>query len=128
MKFLLSPLVVVTLALQAAGSLGGAVLCPMLGERRADCCCPDEDNATPEAVLHASCCDVLSGVAPASVPQERGRGLEKVPARPNVAHDVALPSPSLTAATPGPDFLVAVRGSGPPGQAPVYLSLRQLLL
>jgi hypothetical protein len=128
MKVLLSPFLVVTLALQAAGSLGGAVLCPMLGERRADCCCPDKDNATPDAVLHASCCDVLSGVAPASVAQERGPGMEKVPARSSLAQDVALPSQSLAAATPGPDFLVAVRGSGPPGPAPVYLSLRQLLL
>ncbi len=128
MKVLLSPLLVVTLALQATGSLGGAVLCPMLGERRANCCCPDADNTTPEAVLRASCCDVLSGVAPASVAQERGRGLEKFPARSSVAQDVALPGPSLSAATPGPDVLVAVRGSGPPGQAPVYLSLRQLLL
>jgi hypothetical protein len=130
MRFVLPPLLVAALALQAAGSFGGALFCRTLGERLSECCCPDDEvrPSGPE-LSSAGCCDVLRGTAPESVAQERVPAMGKAPARSTVPVDVALPGPSLgggLAVRAG--FSPAMGASGPPGQAPVFLSLKQLLI
>jgi hypothetical protein len=128
MRSLLSPLLVVALALQAVGSFGGAFFCRTLGERLSECCCPDDEaRPTGPELLSAGCCDVLRGVAPESVAQERAQAV-KVPARSTVPVEVALPGPSLVGVAVRAGFPPGIGASGPPGQAPVFLSLKQLLL
>src|SRR5271154_1652435 len=67
-KSFFASLLVVTLAMEAAGTGGGAFFCRILGERLPSCCCPDDELLHAEGPVLASsaCCDTLVGTAPAS--------------------------------------------------------------
>jgi hypothetical protein len=125
----LTPLLVLALAVQAAGSLGGAFFCRMLGERLPECCCPSEDAAPPgPALASAPCCDALAAVASAQGDEAQPTLLESAPPRTPFAVAAALPGPSLAALSVEAGAASWPRASGPPGAPPVFLSLKQLLL
>jgi hypothetical protein len=129
MKALLTPLLMAALAVQAAGTLGGAFFCRMLGERLPECCCPAEEAGRAEPLLaSAACCDALAAAASAAGDEAQPSELGKLPPRSAPALDVALPGPALAAFFVEADVLAWPRASGPPGHPPVFLSLKQLLL
>src|SRR5271165_169418 len=128
MKRLLPSLLVLTLALEAAGTGGGVLFCRILGQRLTSCCCPDsQERLATSVIAAASCCDVLEGAAPASP--------ESLPRRMVVSAPESSPRTMDVEPPPAPVDLVGdtqvtawVGPSGPPRRIPVFLALRQLLI
>jgi hypothetical protein len=128
MRRYLAPILVLTLAAEAAGSGGAAFFCRMRRERLTTCCCPGDATRSREAVLASSaCCDVLTGSAPASSVRIPTRLFAVAPERIVLSRDVDLPEATVVLA---PDEVATHRGttSGPLRRSPVFLSLRQLLI
>ena len=122
-------LLVLALVAQAWSGAGTSLLCRMNGLRQAHCCCPqDEAQKADVAVVRAgTCCDVVQGTdgdqAAAVVDSMRASGPERswsswaIP--PRGPTDVLLVQWQLFDLT---------RAAGPPGQLPVYLSTKHLLI
>lgn len=121
--------VVVSLVVQAMGSLGGAFYCRALEARLAACCCPsDEETPAGPQLVGAGCCDVLQAMAGASDPQQDPGTLTRAPARTALAVEVAPPAAVATGLHLVRAELVQNGSGPPPGQAPVFLVQRALLI
>ena len=128
MKKLLTPLLVLTLAVEVTGAGAGGFFCRMMGQRVAQCCCPDAVEALPTSLLvSAGCCEVLEGAAPTSSALLPNRLVVDAPARNAFAFDV----PQIAAGDDLPSKTLEISwadGSGPPRLTPIFLSLRHLLI
>jgi len=128
MKAFFTP-VVVSLVVQATGSLGGAFYCHALEARLAVCCCPsDEDSAPGPALATAACCDVLHATAGSADAREDGTVSSRAPERTAPAMDVAPPSALGAAPASALAELSRRESERPPGHAPLFITQRALLI
>jgi len=128
-KSLFASLLVLLLAVEAAGTGGGAFFCRMLGERLSTCCCPDDGVAQAEGPVLASsgCCDVLVASAPVSSEGVSARSGAEAPDRSLFSTDVEAPRVAVDLLPRGPtlEWRTAAR---PARRSAVFLELRQLLI
>jgi hypothetical protein len=121
--------VVVSLVVQATGSLGGAFYCRALEARLAACCCPSDEEAAPGPALGtAACCDVLQATAGAADAREDGTTPSRAPARTTPAVDVAPPADPALAPASALSELARRESGRPPGRSPLFIAQRALLI
>ena len=129
MKSVFTALLVLTLAMEAAGTGGGAFFCRILGERLPSCCCPDDEASRAEGPVLASsaCCDTLVGSAPASSEALSTPLVGDAPERTLSSTEVVPPVVPLDL-VPCEAFLECGSSAGFARRIAVFLSLRQLLI
>ena len=128
-KSVFTSLLVVTLAMEAAGTGGGAFFCRMLGERLPSCCCPDDEVSQGEGPVLASsaCCDTLVGTAPATSEAVSTPSVADAPERTLSSTDVVPPVVPLDV-VPCEASLERRSAARPARRSAIFLSLRQLLI